>query len=127
MGKLRALGYETHCITSFGGDQYSRLQRKEMLWDFFRIPADNIHFLPMDGHKREVLSQWKGSGAPWIEDKLENCFDGVSLGLDGILLRSDHTSAYVSEEIFVADSWLKVYEHITGEEKCQMNGSSCTC
>jgi hypothetical protein len=126
MGKIRELDYDVHCISSFGGDTFSQLQRQKLLWDFFRIPAVNVHLLPLDGNKIELLKRWEGSAAPWIEDKVENAIDGKKLGLDAILLRSDHTSAYVSDEIVVADSWYNIFEHITGEEKCQMNGSSYT-
>lgn len=123
MNKIQSLGYDVHCISSFGGDTYSRIQRAKMLWEFFRIPSMNVHLLPMDGSKVEFLSRWKDTNAPWIEDKVENALVGADLGLNAILLRSDHTSAYVSEKVYVADSWYKIYEHITGEEKCQMNGS----
>lgn len=126
MGKLRELGYVTHCVTSFGGDTYSQIQRCKLLWDYFRIPSENVHFLPLDGNKIDILKKWEGTGAPWIEDKVENAEDGLTVGLNSILLRSDHTNAYVSEQVFVANTWYEIYAHITGEEKCQTSGSSYT-
>jgi len=123
VNKLREIGYEPHCITAFGGDMYSQLQRQKLLWDYFRIRSENVHILPLDATKRDILSRWKDSGAPWIEDKVENCLDGISLGLKGILIRADHTRDYISDKVFVADTWYQILEHITGEEKCPMSGS----
>jgi hypothetical protein len=127
VNKLRELGYEPHVITAFGGDVYSQIQRQRLLHDYFRVKSENVHFLGMDGNKRALLSRWKDSGAPWVEDKVENAFDGHALGLNAILLRSDHTMDYISDKIFVADTWYNIFEHITGEEKCRTSGSLSTC
>lgn len=129
VGKLRELGYEPVCISSFGGDTYSQIQRQRLLYDYFRIDPRNCHLLPTNGDKREVLSRWKDSHLPWVEDKLSNALLGKELGLDSILLRSDHTRDYVSNEIFVADSWYKIHDYLTGETTCRTcptNGSLST-
>jgi hypothetical protein len=126
-GMIRELGYEPYCITSFGGDTFSQLQRAELLWDYFRIEPKNTIILPMNVNKKHILSRWEGSGAPWVEDKLENALDGHALGLKAILLRSDHTKDYVSDTISVAENWFHIYDIITGEETCHTcptNGSS---
>jgi hypothetical protein len=123
---LRELGYEPVCITSFGGDMYSQIQRQNLLNHLFQVDSINIHILDTAADKRAVLSKWKDTGYFWVEDKLSNALLGHELGLKAILLRSDHTIDYVSDEIFVADSWWQIHQYITGEHKCQTNGSSST-
>ena len=110
-------GYKFHAITSMGGDEYSRRLRGHNLREWF---GDGVFVdftaLPLQGGKKEILSQYAGSGLWWIEDKLENAEVGLEVGLRPILMSATHNEHYDGEDIIIADNWKEVHNIISDEE-----------
>jgi hypothetical protein len=108
-------GYKFHCITSLSENKYAqrlRTQNLELL--FGKEVWDDFVYLPCGADKDKALSEYKGTGCFWVEDKPENAEVGKALGLDSILVAHDH-NAYYDGDIPRYWKWKDIYKYITGE------------
>ena len=116
MKRLNMLhGYKFHCITSLSENKYAqrlRTQNLELL--FGKEVWDDFVYLPCGADKDKALSEYKGTGCFWVEDKPENAEVGKALGLDSILVAHDH-NAYYDGDIPRYWKWKDIYKYITGE------------
>jgi len=123
--KLSEKGYRFTVISSFSTDEFARLLRIRNLEKIFGKIFDNYQFLGCDESKISTLTQYKDSGAWWIEDKMQNAIDGSNLGLRSVLLehrhnmiRDDSPSTKLwkeAEDIPRAKDWRQIYDMIVGE------------
>ena len=60
----------------------------------------------------EALKPYRNSGLPWIEDKVENAWLGVEMGLDSMLVEHGHN---MSENLPTMKNWKEIFYHLTGE------------
>ena len=113
---LKAKGYEFKAITSMHTDKPAQELRKMNLAEIFgEGTISDITFLPTGADKTEALSKYEGSGAWWIEDKVENAKIGKDLGLTPIIIEHEYNKDQYVHEIPTAKFWSTVYKHITGE------------
>lgn len=114
--RLAERGYHFITCTSMGGDRYSEALRVYNLERIYGRIFTQHHFLPLNTCKREVLGLYAGTGMWWIEDKILNAEDGLSLGLRPILVRHSHNESYEKDDILCARDWQSVFKYITGGE-----------
>jgi len=114
--ELKQQGYEFKAITSMHTDRPAQELRKMNLADNFgEGTISDITFLPTGADKREALEKYEGSGAWWIEDKVENAKLGKDLGLKPIIIEHEYNKNEYTHDIPTAKFWSTVYKHITGE------------
>jgi len=114
--ELKQQGYEFKAITSMHTDRPAQELRKMNLADNFgEGTISDITFLPTGADKREALEKYEGSGAWWIEDKVENAKLGKDLGLKPIIIEHEYNKDQYTHDIPTAKFWSTVYKHITGE------------
>lgn len=110
-------GYEFHCITSLSLDPSAYQLRKMNLEKLFGPTAfTRLVCLDTGADKHEALDEYADTGYYWIEDKMENAFVGLQMGLKSILVEHGfnmHDSVPVG--MYKALNWKDIYEHITGE------------
>jgi FMN phosphatase YigB (HAD superfamily) len=108
-------GYIFHAITSLSNDDYSQHLRTKNLREMFGDTVfEKYVYLDTGADKDEVLEQYRGSGCYWVEDKPENVDIGISVGLNGILMKHEHNKTYNGAARCVRN-WKEVYNIITGE------------
>jgi FMN phosphatase YigB (HAD superfamily) len=113
---LKEKGYDFKAITSMHKDIPAQELRKMNLADVFgEGTISDITFLPTGADKREALAKYEGSGAWWIEDKVENALVGKQLGLNSIIIEHEYNKNEYAHDIPFAKFWSTVYKHITGE------------
>jgi len=113
---LKQKGYEFKAITSMHKDKPAQALRKMNIADVFgEGTISDITFLPTGADKREALAKYEGSGAWWVEDKVENAKVGKDLGLKPIIIEHDYNKNDYVHDIPTAKFWSTVYKHITGE------------
>lgn len=110
-------GYEFHCITSLSLDPSAYKLRKMNLEKLFG-PSVFTRLVCLDtgADKEEALREYEDSDLYWIEDKMENAFVGLQMGLRSILVEHGF-NMYDSIPVgmYKAVNWKEIYEHITGE------------
>lgn len=88
---LKKEGFQFVAITSLGSSQESLDNRAYNLEKLFGDDTFvELICLPIGNGKYNQLSRWRDSGLFWIEDKFSNALDGHSLGLNAVLVDSDH-------------------------------------
>lgn len=113
---LKEQGYEFKAITSLHTDKPAQMLRRMNLDELFgEGTISDITFLPTGADKDEALKPYEGSGAWWIEDKVENALVGKNLGLNSIIVEHEYNKDTYTHDIPVAKFWSTIYKHITGE------------
>jgi hypothetical protein len=113
-------GYVFHAITSIGDNPYVVESRIENLHRVFgRSMFFDITCLDPNISKLRILNQYAGSNCLWVEDHLENCALGTSLGLRPVLMNQVYnqvtdTSDKRYKYLYRVNNWKQIYEHITG-------------
>ena len=108
-------GYVFHAITSLSNDYYSQHLRTKNLREMFGDTVfEQYIYLDTGADKDQVLKPYADTGAYWIEDKPENADEGISIGLEGILVAHDHNAGYTGEATRV-QNWKEIYNIIVGE------------
>ena len=107
-------GYEFHCITSLSLDPSAYKLRKMNLEKLFGPTAfTKLVCLDTGADKEEALREYEDTGYYWIEDKMENAFVGVQMGLKSILVEHGfNMNDSVPVGMFKATNWKEIYEHI---------------
>lgn len=113
VGKLAELGYRFLPITAMGGDEYSRLLRRENLDNVFGNVFVGHFFVDLNASKDHILEIFEGTNAWWVEDKLSNAEAGLKYGLRSILISHEHNSHCDNKDIVIVESWEELHRHIT--------------
>jgi len=108
IAELVAAGYKFKAITAMGIDEYAIKCRQINLENLFGKGTfvDVIATDVNDSKKNELLKH-KDSGLYWIEDRIDHCELGDSLGLNSLLMRHKHNETY-SGNCRVVDSWADI-------------------
>jgi hypothetical protein len=106
-------GYVFHCITSLTKDENAQELRKMNLRKLFGKTAfEKFIFLDTGADKDQALEPYRDSGLWWIEDKIDNCQVGTSLGLKSLLVEHGHNMNYNNPEIPRMKNWRDIYNII---------------
>ena len=106
-------GYVFHCITSLTKDENAQELRKMNLRKLFGKTAfEKFIFLDTGADKDEALAPYRYSGLWWIEDKIDNCQVGTSLGLKSLLVEHRHNMDYNDPESPRMKNWRDIYNTI---------------
>jgi 5'(3')-deoxyribonucleotidase len=107
-------GYVLHCITAVADDQFVKMLRLENLERLFGSSVvERLECVGTSKDKLPILSEYKGSGLPWIEDMPENAKMGSDLGLVPYLMDFDYNSNYENNSIIRVKNWKEIYEALT--------------
>ena len=108
-------GYVFHAITSLSNDQYAQHLRTKNLREMFGDTVfEKYVYLDTGADKDEVLDEYRGTGCWWVEDKPENADEGLSQGLNSILIDHEHNKNYAGDAVRVRN-WREIYNIVTGE------------
>ena len=107
-------GYVFHVITSLSDDEAPGELRKMNLKKLFgETVFEKFVFLDTGADKDEELAKYKGKGYYWVEDKPENCAEGVKHGLQALLMEHGHN---MHDRTFpLMKNWKDIYHRITGQ------------
>ena len=106
-------GYVFHVITSLSDDPNAQILRTKNLENVFGESVfEKFVYLDTGADKDQALAEYKDTECWWIEDKPENCEEGLKVGLNSILIDHLHNSDY--NTTFRARKWKEVYNLITG-------------
>lgn len=110
-------GYVFHAITSLSNDAYSQHLRTKNLRELFGDTVfEKYTYLDTGARKDEVLAQFAGTGAYWIEDKTENADVGVEIGLRSLLMNHEYNQDYTGAARRV-QNWEDIYTLITDDHQ----------
>lgn len=106
-------GYVFHCITSLTKDENAQELRKMNLRKLFGKTAfEKFIFLDTGADKDQALEPYRDSELWWIEDKIDNCQVGTSLGLKSLLVEHGHNMHYNDSKIPRMKNWRDIYNMI---------------
>jgi hypothetical protein len=106
-------GYVFHCITSLTKDENAQeLRRMNLRKLFGKTAFEKFIFLDTGADKDEALAPYRDSGLWWIEDKIDNCQVGTSLGLKSLLVEHGHNMDYTDPRIPRMKNWRDIYNMI---------------
>ena len=106
--KFKQAGYDIICCTAMGHDPYSYSLRKQNLENIFPGLISRVDVTGFGQPKTEWLSQYKGSGAIWVEDKWTNAIAGVTTGLNTYLMRHEYNASGDDSRITKVDNWQQI-------------------
>jgi len=110
---LEEHGYVFHCITSLTKDENAQELRKMNLRKLFGTTAfEQFIFLDTGADKDEALEPYRDSMLWWIEDKIDNCQVGTSMGLKSLLVEHGHNMHYNDSKIPRMKNWRDIYNMI---------------
>jgi len=113
VAKLAEEGWRFIAITSIGDHPDVVRYRNENLLNVFGDIFDEIHCIPIGTSKADMLSRWKDSGLPWIEDHFVNAVDGLKAGLNPIVVTRPHNEGQYCTGITRVSAetpWLEIYD-----------------
>jgi hypothetical protein len=106
-------GYVFHCITSLTKDENAQELRRMNLRKLFGTTAfEKFIFLDTGADKDEALEPYRNSELWWIEDKIDNCQVGTSVGLKSLLMEHGHNMDYNDPKIPRMKNWRDIYNTI---------------
>ena len=106
--KFKQQGWTVIACTSMGSDQYANSLRKMNIENHFPNVFDRVDIIPFMEPKHEWLSQYKGSGATWVEDKWSNALAGVDQGLNTYLMRHEYNAYADNNNVKKVDNWQQI-------------------
>lgn len=110
----REHGYVFHCITSMTDNRYAQKLRVMNLEKLFgETVFEKYVFLSCGANKVAALNDYKNTNCFWIEDKSSNADDGLTAGLDSVLLAHDHNTDYKGNATRVKN-WQEIYNLVIG-------------
>ena len=108
-------GFVFHAITSLSLDRNAVHLREMNLKKLFGETAfEKIVCLDTGADKFNALTPYRDSGLWWLEDKIDNCQVGTSLGLKSLLMEHGHNMDYNDPEIPRVKNWHEVYDRVLG-------------
>jgi len=106
VARLVEAGYRFHAITAIDDDPYVTQLRMMNLQDMFGKDAFvELTCVGFDADKTHALEPYRGSGLPWIEDKIANAELGVEMGLSSYLLEHLYSADYENERVVKVNDW----------------------
>ena len=106
-------GYRFRVITSLSKCKHAQhLRTKNLKMLFGKRTFESFEYLPTAADKDEVLEQYRGSDAFWLEDKLKNAEAGEAVGLRPIVVAGDFN---VTDKYPRFWKWKDIYEYILKE------------
>jgi len=112
VGKLAEQGYKFRAITSLSLNPNAKVNRIANLKALFGDVFDEVVCLGCAAKKDEALAQYKDSGLFWIEDKPENAELGATLGLKALLVKHDHNTDHIHNDVTPVNNWKEIYRII---------------
>ena len=110
--KFKQAGYDIICCTAMGHDPYSYSLRKQNLENVFPGLISRVDVTGFGQPKTEWLSQYKGSGAIWVEDKWANAIAGATIGLNTYLMRHEYNASQDHTGVKKIDNWIQLYNEV---------------
>ena len=107
--EFKKAGYDIICCTAMGHDPYSYSLRKQNLENVFPGLISRMDVTGFGESKAEWLSQYKGSGAIWVEDKWANAKAGADAGLNTYLMRHEYNASQDYTGVKKVDNWVQIY------------------
>jgi hypothetical protein len=115
VSKLHSQGYYFHCISSMGGDDYSRMLREANLIALFGSAIASVTIVDCGQSKRKALEKYRGSGLIWLEDHIGNANVGAEYSLKTFLFNhkyNQNNPTGKAEEFIRVNNWKDLYDHI---------------
>jgi len=110
-------GYVFHAITSLSYNENAcELRRMNLRKLFGKTAFDRFVFLDTGADKDAVLAEYRDTGLWWIEDKIQNCRAGISVGLKPLLMEHGHSLDFEDPEIPKVLNWREIYHRIVGTD-----------
>jgi len=106
-------GYEIICCTAMGYDQYQYSLRKQNLENVFPGLITRMDVVGFGEPKNEWLSQYKDSGAIWVEDKWTNAVAGADQRLNTFLMKHEYNAYKDDARITKVDNWQQILGQVT--------------
>ena len=110
--RFKEQGWTIIACTSMGTDQYANALRKQNMEQVFPNVFDRIDIIPFMEPKNKWLSQYKGSGAIWVEDKWTNAVAGANIGLKTYFMKHSYNAMYDADNIEKVDNWIQIYNKV---------------
>ena len=76
------------------------------------VSRSPLKTLPLEP-KGHWLSQWRGSGAIWVEDKWSNAILGADMGIRTFLMKQSYNSNHDYKGVEKIDNWRQIYNKVT--------------
>ena len=106
------MGWKIYGCTSMGTDQYANALRKKNIETLMPDVFTQLDIIPFMQPKGNWLSQWKGSGAVWVEDKWSNAILGADMGIKTFLMKQSYNSKHDYKGVEKVDNWRQIYNKV---------------
>ena len=110
--ELKNMGWKIYGCTSMGTDQYANALRKKNIETLMPDVFTQLDIIPFMQPKGNWLSQWKGSGAVWVEDKWSNAILGADMGIKTFLMKQSYNSKHDYKGVEKVDNWRQTYNKV---------------
>lgn len=110
--ELKNLGWKIYGCTSMGTDQYANALRKKNVENLMPDVFTQLDIIPFMQPKGNWLSQWRGSGAIWVEDKWSNAILGADMGIKTFLMKQSYNSKHDYAGVEKVDNWRQIYNKV---------------
>lgn len=110
--ELKNLGWKIYGCTSMGTDQYANALRKKNVENLMPDVFTQLDIIPFMQPKGNWLSQWRGSGAVWVEDKWSNAILGADMGIKTFLMKQSYNSKHDYAGVEKVDNWRQIYNKV---------------
>ena len=110
--ELKNMGWKIYGCTSMGTDQYANALRKKNIETLMPDIFTQLDIIPFMQPKGNWLSQWKGSGAVWVEDKWSNAILGADMGIKTFLMKQSYNSKHDYKGVEKVDNWRQIYNKV---------------
>ena len=95
-----------------GTDQYANALRKKNIENLMPDVFARVDIIPFMEPKGHWLSQWRGSGAVWVEDKWSNAVLGADMGIKTFLMKQSYNSSHDYQGVEKVDNWRQIYNKV---------------
>lgn len=106
-------GWQIFACTAMGYDPYSCSLRKKNIENLFPNIFDRVEMTAFGEPKHNWLSQWRNSGAVWVEDKWANAIAGADFGLKTFLMKHSYNTKHDYQGVEKVDNWTQIYNKVT--------------
>ena len=110
VAKLNSEGYKFVVITCASSDPVSINLRRANLHNLFGDAIQELVCLGLKDSKLPHLQKYNPT--VWIEDKVKNALDGVSVGHRGILMDQLHNREMHTPELIRVQNWHDIYRNV---------------
>ncbi len=110
--ELKNMGWKIYGCTSMGTDQYANALRKKNVETLMPDVFTQLDIIPFMQPKGNWLSQWRDSGAVWVEDKWSNAILGADIGIKTFLMKQSYNSKHDYKGVEKVDNWRQIYNKV---------------